>query len=127
MLSTMRNYILAAGAAALLSGQAVHAAPLQPAPAVDPLVALSLLGTTQSRAAVCGTSATCGLPMATGTSAAPASPAVTASAAVAAQGGSGQRQSGLLMVLLIGGAMVLVAVLAATLAGNEGGQPVSPA
>ena len=126
MLSTMRNYVLAAGAAALLSGQAVYAAPVQPAPAIDPLVALSLLGTAQSRAAVCGTSATCGLPMATGATAAAASPAVTASAAVAAQGGSGQRQSGLLMVFLIGGAMVLVAVLASSLAGNGEDDPVSP-
>ena len=126
MLSTMRNYVLAAGAAALLSGQAAYAAPEQPAPAIDPLVALSLFGTAQSRAAVCGTSATCGLPMATGASAAAASPVVTASAAVAAQGRSGQRQSGLLTVFLIGGAMVLVAVLASTLAGKDGDGPVSP-
>lgn len=128
MLSTMRNYVLAAGAAALLSGQTVHAAPVQPAPAIDPLVALSLLGTAQSRAAVCGTSATCGLPMATGASTAAASPAVTASAAVAAQQGpSGERQSGLLMVFLIGGVMVLIAVLAATLADNGEDEPISPA
>lgn len=53
MLSIRRNYVLAVGAAALLSGQAVYAAPVQPTPTVDPLVALSLLGATQSRAAVC--------------------------------------------------------------------------
>lgn len=126
MLSILRKYVLAVGAAALLCGQSVYAAPVQPAPAVDPLVALSLLGTTQSRAAVCGTSATCGLPVATGASAAAASPAVSASAAWAAQGGSGQRQSGLFLVLAIGGAMVLIAVLAATLAGNGEDEPVSP-
>lgn len=126
MFSTMRKYVLAVGAAAFLSGQPVFAASAQPATAVDPLLALSLLGSTQSRAAVCETSATCGLPMATGVSAAAAMPAVSASAAVAAQSVSEQRQSGLLMVLAIGGAMVLIAVLAATLAG-DGGEPISPA
>lgn len=127
MLSTMRKSVVALGAAALLYGQPVYAAPVQPEPTVDALVALSVLGTAQSRAAVCGKSATCGLPMAIGASAAAASPAVTTSAAVAAQGVSEQRQSGLLMVILIGGAMVLIAVLAATLEGNGGGEPISPA
>lgn len=64
----------------MLSGQAVYAAPVQPATAVDPLLVLSLLGSAQARAAVCETSATCGLPTATGPSAAAASPAVSTSA-----------------------------------------------
>ena len=46
----IRALILAAGAAALLSGQAMAAAS---APRLDPLVSLSVLGTTQSRVAVC--------------------------------------------------------------------------
>jgi hypothetical protein len=46
----IRGFALAAGAAALLSTQAVYAAPPAPrAVGVDPLVSLSVLGTTQSR------------------------------------------------------------------------------
>lgn len=45
-----RAFVLAAGAATLLSGQAVAASS---APRLDPLVSLSVLGTAQSRAAVC--------------------------------------------------------------------------
>jgi hypothetical protein len=126
--STMRKYLLAVGAAALLSSQASQAAPAQSAPTVDPLVALSLLGSSQSRAAVCGMSATCGLPMTAGASAASASPAVaTAASAAAVQGESRQRRSGLVMALGIGGAMVLIAVLATALSGDGDGEPVSPA
>lgn len=56
---TIRKFALAAGAAALLSTQAAYAAPVVTYPAADPLVALSVLASTQSRAAVCapGTSA----------------------------------------------------------------------
>lgn len=48
----IRSLALAAGAAALLSAQAAHAA-VNTRLAVDPLVALSAFGTAQSRAAVC--------------------------------------------------------------------------
>ncbi|HEU4810016.1 MAG TPA: hypothetical protein VFS69_05090 [Sphingomicrobium sp.] len=46
----IRNGFLAAGAAALLSSQAVYAAPVS---AIDPLVSLSALAGSASRAAVC--------------------------------------------------------------------------
>lgn len=49
----IRSLALAAGAAALLSTQAAHAAPLNTRFVVDPLVSLSVFGTAQSRAAVC--------------------------------------------------------------------------
>lgn len=50
--------LLAAGAAALLSTQAAIAAPVSMASAVDPMVALSALGSAQSRTALCaGTAA----------------------------------------------------------------------
>jgi hypothetical protein len=128
MFLTMRKCVLAAGAAALLSSQAVKAAPVQSAPAVDPLVALSILGSAQSRAAVCGTSATCGLPMMAGASAATTSPAVsTAAAAAAVQGGPDERRSGLILALAMGGAMVLIAVLAVALVGDDDDEPISPA
>lgn len=126
MLSTMRKSVVAAAAAALLSSQAVHAAPVRPAPAVDPLVALSLLGTSQSRAAVCKNAA-CGLPVTTAATATAASPAVaTAGTAAAVQGVPGRRESrGVLGILALGGLMLIIAVLAATLAGDED-EPVSP-
>lgn len=53
----IRSMALAAGAAALLSAQAVHAVPLNSRLAVDPLVSLSVLGTAQSRSAVCAAGA----------------------------------------------------------------------
>jgi hypothetical protein len=49
----IRGFVLAAGAAALISTQAVYAAPQgHRAVGVDPLVSLSVLGTTQSRASL---------------------------------------------------------------------------
>jgi hypothetical protein len=54
----IRGIVLAAGAAALLSAQAVYAAPVATGFAnVDPLVSLSILGGAQSSAAVCGAAA----------------------------------------------------------------------
>ena len=54
----IRSSALAVAAAAMLSSQAVYAAPVATqATAVDPLVSLSMLGTTQSRGAVCATAA----------------------------------------------------------------------
>ena len=57
MIWAIRSFALTAGAAALLSSQAVYAAPARMAPAIDPLVSLSVLGTAQSRAAVCAAGA----------------------------------------------------------------------
>ncbi len=53
MISRIRTGILAAAAAAFLSSQAVYAAPLAGSSQLDPLVSLSLLGSTTSQAAVC--------------------------------------------------------------------------
>lgn len=54
----IRSSALAVAAAAMLSSQAVYAAPVATqATSVDPLVSLSVLGTTQSRGAVCATAA----------------------------------------------------------------------
>lgn len=54
----IQNFMLVAGATAFLSVQAAHAAPsVRQAPAVDPLVSISMLGTPQSRAAVCAAGA----------------------------------------------------------------------
>ena len=66
----IRSYALAVGMAAVLSGQAVAAAPQYRAARIDPLVALSVFGTAQSQAAVC----------------APGTSAAVAGAAAAAQG-----------------------------------------
>lgn len=48
----IRKMAFAAGAAALLSGQAI-ASTASVGPAIDPLVSLSVLGSAQSRAALC--------------------------------------------------------------------------
>lgn len=53
----VRKFVMAASAAALLSSQAAFAAPQYVQPSVDPLVSLSVLGTAQSRAAVCAAGA----------------------------------------------------------------------
>lgn len=128
MFSKFRKCAVTLGAAALVCGQAVHAAPAQPAPAVDPLVAVSLLGTSQSRAAVCGTGAPCTFPAATGAAAASVSPTVaTAASAAATQDLPGPRESkGTFWILFLGGGMVLIAILVALLAGNDENNPVSP-
>ena len=52
MTRPIRKYVLAAGAAALLTAQPAFAATVPSPQALDPLVALSVLGTPQSRAAV---------------------------------------------------------------------------
>lgn len=57
MTRAIRSMALAAGAAALLSTQAAYAAPLKSRLAIDPLVSLSVLGTAQSRSAVCAAGA----------------------------------------------------------------------
>lgn len=57
MISGVRSSSLALAVAALLSSQAASAAPLISPVGVDPLVSLSLLGTAQSRSAVCSAGA----------------------------------------------------------------------
>ena len=122
-----RSCALAAGAAALLSTQSAYAAPVRTAPAVDPLVSLSMLSTTQSRAAVCGTSAACTLPMA-------ATAASTATAQDAQDDYSppppppGKRVNAL---YFIAGGAILIAIIVALLSGGGDGDgdlaPISPA
>jgi hypothetical protein len=81
MILASRKWVLAAGAAALLSTQAAWAVPVNSTPAVDPLVSLSILGSQQSRTAVCGTGATCALPAGMSAATAATSPAIAGSAA----------------------------------------------
>lgn len=121
----VRTCALAAGAAALISAQGVHAAPVPTAPAVDPLVTLSLFGTAQSRAAVCGMGPACKAAVPAAAAATGASPAIAASAAVAAQDSRRDRRGKQLpMLALILGLMIAVAIGAALLAGDD--DPVSP-
>lgn len=54
----IRTSALAAGTAALIFSQAAYAAPVSSNPAIDPLVSLSLLGSAQSRAAICAGAST---------------------------------------------------------------------
>lgn len=124
MLSSIRKSVMATAAAALLFGQAAHAAPMQSAPAVDPLVAVSILGTSQSREAVCGGAVNCAIPVGADASAMAAS---AAASATAVRNDPLRRDTrGLFWILLLGGGMVLIAVLVASLGGNEE-NPISPA
>lgn len=122
-----RSCALAAGAAALLSAQAVTAAPVAAQRAsVDPLVSLSVLGTAQSRAAVCSTGS-CGtsLAMASPATAMPASAAATA----AAQGDPYGRRVGVLPIALgLLAVIALIVIIASSGGGNAHGDltPVSP-
>lgn len=133
----IRSCALAAGAAALLSAQAAYAAPaLNRSTSVDPLVSLSVLGTAQSRAAVCG--ATAGATFGSGHACALPGPAATATAAAAAAVAAqpndtyvGGPQVGVLPLIL--GLVVLVGVAALIASGDDDGfgdlspVPVSPA
>lgn len=130
---------LAAGLAALISAQATYAAPPVRGALVDPLVALSVFGTAQSRAAVCasGTNAAvagsaaataqgvtapaCVLPVT-----APPAPAPSAQAApVPFAPAPAKSVQPLLMTLL--GVAALVGFGALLLSGDDEEQPVSPA
>ncbi len=122
----IRSCALAAGAAALLSAQAVYAAPVPVrSSGVDPLVTLSVLGTTQSRAAVCQSagSSACAVPS--------AALAASAASAAAAQGvpppPPGKTVSPWLMIL--GLAILIGIVIAITSGGGDSSgdlTPVSP-
>lgn len=119
----MRSLGLAVGAAALLSAQAVAAAPVgSGAPALDPLVSLSVLGTDQSRAAVCGAGAACTLPGISG-----ATTAAAAAAAAAAQGDYQERGKSITWPLLIG-ALVIIAliIVIASSGGNDADGDLTP-
>jgi hypothetical protein len=128
MIFARRKWVLVAGAAALLSSQAAWAVPVNTAPAVDPLVSVSLLGSEQSRAAVCGAGAACALPASMG--AAATSPAVlgTAASAAAAQGpdqpGYGLDWPGLIVMFAVPVAIILAIALEGN--GNNNNEPVSP-
>lgn len=124
----IRSGVLAAGAAALLSTQAVYAAPIaSQATGVDPLISLSVLGTSQSRGAVCSGAtfgaAACGVPV----SAATASMAATA-AAVQDQPPPPPKAFNPLLIIL--GVVVFAALMAAILSGGGDASgdltPVSP-
>ena len=114
----------AAGIAALLSAQAVHATPVSSgAPAFDPLVSLSVLGTGQSRAAVCATGA-CALPGVN-----PAT-SIAAAGAATAQGDNPPPGKRVLWPVIIGGILVivLIIIIASSGSGDADGDltPVSP-
>ena len=134
MTRAIRSFVLAAGAAALLSTQAVYAAPVNTTPAVDPLVSLSLLSTTQSRAAVCNAAAGCALPSIASATAMTS----TAATSVAQQDDDdvlpppppppGKTISPLIWVL---GLVILAGIIVAVISGGGDGDgdlaPISPA
>jgi peptidoglycan/LPS O-acetylase OafA/YrhL len=119
----IRSYALAAGAAALLSAQAVYAAPTPTASSgIDPLVSLSVLGSQQSRAALCSASASataCSVP------ASMASAAAAAAAATAAQDQPAPKSFGIWPILL-GLAALAAVIVAITSGGNNGSGDLSP-
>ena len=126
----IRSSVLAAGAAALLSAQAVYAAPVANASsAVDPLVSLSVLSTAQSRGAVCSgatfasqaSGTACGIPVSI----------AAASAAAAAAQDHPPPHTGIGTLPLILGLLVVVGLMAAILSGGGDADgdlsPISPA
>jgi hypothetical protein len=113
----LRSCVLAASAAALISTQAAYAAPVQTAPVADPLVSLSLLGTTQSRAAVCATGATCALPATT---------LAAATTTTAAAQGSNDDGKDATWLWLLGGGVILAIIIALILSGGNGDGDLTP-
>jgi len=120
-----RGWALTAGAVALLSAEAASASSMpNGAPAVDPLVSVSVLGTPQSRAAICGLNGTghnCALPRTAAWT--------TAAATTAAQPDPSPPKS-VTWPLLVGLAVIiLVAVLILSTNGDGDGNltPISPA
>ena len=122
MSSVFQKAAFVVAATALLSTQAAYAAPANTAPGLDPLVSLSVLGTAQSRAAVCGAGAQCALPAA----AVAASAATTA--AVHPTDYEHRHGPGVWPLLL--GLGVVVILIAVILSGNGDGDgdltPISP-
>jgi len=129
MISASRRWTLAASAVAMISSQAAWASPVPTARAADPLVSLSLLGTEQSRAALCGTGSQCAIPAGLQPIATATSPALAGTAAAAALQYPPERQVGVDWPGIIALFAVPVAiVLAIALEGNNNnGEPVSPA
>jgi hypothetical protein len=123
MSNRLRALTLAAGAAALMSTQAVYAAPVSTGPAVDPMVAVSLFGTAQSRAAVCGSGASCMLPAMATPATADASSLAAASAALAYQEQPRKRVN---TWLIVGGVVVLAVILLLLLGDDDGDGDLSP-
>ncbi len=129
MISAGSRLALAASAVAMISSQAASAAQAKTAPA-DPLVSLSLLGTPQSRAAVCGTGAACALPagIQPTATAAPAAVAGMAASAASFQYSPDRRVGldwpGLFVLFSVPVAIVLAIALEGD--GNDN-EPVSPA
>ena len=124
MVSKSRMWGAAAGIAALLSAQTAYAAPVNSgAPAFDPLVSLSMLGTSQSQAAVCGAGA-CALPGAN-----PAT-SMAAAGAAAAQGDYPPPGKTILWPMIIGGLLVIVLIIVIASSGGGDGDgdltPISP-
>jgi hypothetical protein len=139
-MARIRTTILAAGAAALLSSQAVYAAPAAPIRSVDPLVSLSALAGSASRTAVCagstaaaaaasaavqpGPTGTCVLPLT-----APPPPVPVTEAVAPVVPGPAPKSIGWLPILL--GAAGLAGIIALILASDDNGHgdntPVSPA
>jgi hypothetical protein len=124
----IRSFALTAGAATLLSAQAVYAAPAPtPVSSVDPLVSLSILGTQQSRAAVCATGEACTVPASMAS--ASAATAAASAAATAAQGQAAPKSFSPLLALL--GIAAFVALMVAITSGGHNGHgqlnPISPA
>jgi hypothetical protein len=139
VMARIRTTILAAGAAALLSSQAVYAAPSAPVRSVDPLVSLSALGSVASRTAVCAGSTAavaaasaavqtatpgCVLPVT-----APPPPAPVTAAVAPVVPGPEPKSIGWLPILL--GAAALAGLIALILSSDDNGHgdntPVSPA
>lgn len=129
MAFTLRSCAMAVAAAALLSSQAAYAAPLKTVPAVDPLVAMSVLATPQSREAVCGTGSACTLPAMSAASAATSPRALGAAASASAMQYPAESRPGLDIAGLAVLFFVPVAiVLSIALEGNgSDNRPVSPA
>lgn len=118
MHSVFRKVALAIAAAALMSTQAAYAAPTNTAPALDPLVSLSVLGTAQSRAAVCGAGAQCALPA--------TAVAASATTAAAAQPYDGPRRGPGIWPLLIGLGVVIILMAVILSDGGDGDGDLTP-
>lgn len=121
-----RRLALTVGAAALLSAQAAYAAPAPSAStSIDPLVSLSMLGSDQSRAAVCGTS------FAGGATACAVPAAIPASSAAAAAAMGPDRGKGFGTIGIIIGLALVIGLLVAITSGGDSSEgnlpPLSPA
>ena len=124
----IRASIWAVGAAALLSVQAVNAAPANTDPGVNPLVSLSLLSTGQSREVLCGAGLACAPSAAVSAALPSASLAVVGTANSAAVQDPDEHQvhpdyPGLALLFFF----PLVLIIAMATEGNGNGRPVSPA